>query len=816
MKRPLFLGWYYNEALHGLLEIWKNYILFFGRFFSLRELAVTILSPWHRDVQVRNWRGFSLQKSLNLFLLNIFSRIIGAVIRIFVIALGLVFVASAIVIGFLLGIFWIGAPLIFVWTFVSSYSGKLPPLAVGGVFVFWILISISAYLEDTAIDPMQMEADDFFKSRIFERIVQRLGAVRKRFAKEILENQAQLEEFLKLHDLTLNDYQKIIQWEIGRMQTKAQQKKFWQWENLRRITPIGMQWRYGFTVNLDRYSKDLSQADYSEYSKARLVGRNEEYEVLNLILQRPDQNCALVVGNSGVGKTTLIHELARRIRSNEEIGAGQNSRILSLDLGRAISDAINRGHDVENFLRVLFFEAAYAGNVILVIEHLEHFLGKDGSAFHPDISVVLSEYLNLPQFQIIATSTQKEYHQMIEKEDQIVKYFEVIEMREPSEEESIAILLLQLEKYESKKILFTYQAIKAVVRDSGRYNWQSPLPERAIDLAMDTLMFWEKKSDEQFITEKTVADYLSLKTGVPHGEIEGDERKKLLNLEEILHRQIIGQEEAVRQVAESLRRARSGIANSQKPVGSFLFLGPTGVGKTETAKALAKAYFGSEESMIRLDMSEFQTPSSIDRLLGSSHLGQVGRLVSQIKDKPYSLLLLDEIEKAYPEILDVFLQILDEGYVTDAFGEKINFRNAIIIATSNAGAALIKKMVEENRSADEIKKAVIDHAVENNIFRVEFLNRFEGVIFFKPLSGSELASVAGLELKKFARRLKKEKNIEVEFGSGVLNKVIEKGYDPIFGARSVNRYIKDSVEDIVARKIIAGEVAKGEKVLIDF
>jgi ATP-dependent Clp protease ATP-binding subunit ClpB len=219
--------------------------------------------------------------------------------------------------------------------------------------------------------------------------------------------------------------------------------------------------------------------------------------------------------------------------------------------------------------------------------------------------------------------------------------------------------------------------------------------------------------------------------------------------------------------------------------------------------------------MIRLDMSEFQTPSSIDRLIGSSQLNQQGRLTNQIKDNPYTLLLLDEIEKAYPEILDIFLQILDEGFVTDAFGERINFRNCIIIATSNAGSPLIKNMVEENRPPEEIRQAVIDFAVQNNIFRVEFLNRFSGVIFFRPLNDMELKSVVRLLLKKFSRRLSKEKNIDVSFGESVVESLIEKGYNPIFGARSLDRYVEHTIEDLVATKIISGEVGRGEKIIID-
>lgn len=810
-SRPNFAYWYYNESIHELFEIWKNFLFFFWRYFSILELIKTLLSPWRRDVSGQNWRGFHPIKTLELFLENIFSRLIGAMVRLVVIVFGLG-ISFIIFLGGIVVIFlWIGAPLVLLFIFAFSYKNPINLLYAAGLFFSWIAISANCYLRNTKKSLLGMELNELLKQSVFERISNRLGISRKRFPDQIISSQKLINDFLKLRNLTTNDFERIVDWETTFSQKKEDAKKFWLWENLKKIPPIGMQWRYGYTVNLDRYCSDLSKIDFSEYAHAKLIGRNEEYEVLKLILERPDENCALIVGNSGIGKKTLIHSLARNLRLRKEKGL-ENVRILLLDLGRAISETINRGEDVENFLRTIFYEASYAGNVILAIEHIEHFLGKEQSTFHPDISVVLSEFLHIPTFQIIATSTAKEYHDLIEKHDQVTKYFEVIEMREPSEDETISILLAQLKKYENKRVLFTYKALETIIVDSGKYKWEFPLPERALDLAMDTLMFWEKKSDEQFVTEKTVADYFTLKTGIQHGEIGETEQKKLLNLEENLHRQVIGQEEAVRQVSEALRRARSGIGNSLKPIGSFLFLGPTGVGKTETAKALAKTYFGDESKMIRLDMSEFQTPSSIDRLLGSTNLNQQGRLVTQIKDNPFSLLLLDEIEKAYPELLDIFLQILDEGFVTDAFGEKINFRNSIIIATSNAGAALIKKMVDQKNTPEEIKQAVIDYSIENNIFRTEFLNRFDGVIFFRPLKEKELVSVVRLQLQKFSRRLAKEKNIEIEFSDSVIENIIKKGYNPIFGARSLNRYIEDEVESMVAKKIISGESKNGEKI----
>lgn len=810
-KRPNFLHWYYNEAVHGIFEIWKNFLVFAWQHFSIQEMLLTLLSPWRRDVEMKSWRGFQPGKYLELIMGNLLSRFIGAIVRLFVLSVGIATFLFVFVFGIEVAILWIAAPLVFAIVGLYSYNGTLSPVWGISFTAAWAVGAILLYFYATRIPVFNMAVKDILKSSVLERIAGRLGFSRKRFPQEILESNEKLQEFLKLQGISMQEYRQIFKYELSKLKEAKDSGKFWLSSNLSRVAPIGAQWRYGFTARLDRYSQDLTRWDNSEYKHSKLIGRAEEFEILKMIMTRPDQNCALLVGSAGIGKKTLLHELARSIRERQEAEL-KNQRILLLDLGRAISDALNRGDDVENFLRMLFYEACFAGNVILLIEHLEFFLGSDGSSIHPDISPVLNEFLNVPTFQIIGLSTPKEYHQLIESHENIVKYFEVIEMREPSEDESIEILLAQMRKYEKGRILFTYKALKKIVAESGRLNWKFPLPERAIDLAMDTLMFWEKKSEEQFITDKTVDDYLSLKTGIKHGEIETEERSKLLNLEERLHQLVIGQDEAVKQVSEALRRARSGIGNSDKPVGSFLFLGPTGVGKTETAKALAKTYFGDDKHLVRLDMSEFKSPSSIDRLLGSSQLGQQGRLTNMIKDNPYCLLLLDEIEKAYPEILDIFLQILDEGYVTDAFGERINFRNTLIIATSNAGAPLIKRMVEEKRAQEEIKQAVIDWAIENNVFRTEFLNRYDGVVFFRPLNENELSSVVRLQLGKLVRRLNSEKNIEIEFDDEVIGKIIQKGYDPIFGARSLNRFIEDEIEGLIAKKIIAGEVFNGQAI----
>ncbi len=813
--RQNIFAWFYEGGLHGLLELEKRYIAFLWRFFSIGEMAATLFYPWHRDVTPKSWRGIHPIRALETLAENIISRFVGATVRFLVLTSGLIMVSLALLLSLSFLISWIAFPFLIIGAIIIIFLNRQLLFPVVGVEFIYFLIIFWSYRNATRIKMSELSHHDLFTRPIFQRIAERMGLSVADIPRELLESEQLFGQYLKKYGISYEDFIEIVSYECNIVDKKKEKKDFWSEENLARIMPIGMQWRYGYTVNLDHYVTDLSLGDPTEYRDSKLIGRHDEKKIVSMILQRPDQNCALLVGAAGVGKKTLIHSLGRQIRQRELDGYFAHKRLLLLDIGSAISDCLSRGEDVENMLRNIFTEVAYAGNIILVIEHIEHYLGKQENIFHPDISLVLNEFLGIYSFQLIATSTPHEYHTLIEKQESIAKYFQVVELREPTQEETMQILLEKMSWHESEKVLFTWPALKTIIQDAEKYNWRDPMPERALDLAMEVLTAWQGKQNSKYITPETINEYLTLKTGVPHGELGAGERKKLLNLEESLHRHVIGQEEAINQIAQALRRVRSGIGDEKKPIGSFLFLGPTGVGKTESAKALARAYFGGEENMIRLDMSEYQNPASIDRLIGNANLNQPGLLISKAKENPYTLLLLDEVEKAYPSVLDLFLQILDEGFVTDAFGEKINFRNMIIIATSNAGAPLIKDLVVKGETAKDIKQKIIDHVVEQGIFRLELLNRFDGVIFFRPLNDGELRSVTKLILQKLARRLETEKNIMVNFSDSVVENVIANGYNPMFGARSLNRYVENTVEDLIARKIIEGGIKRGEKFSIE-
>lgn len=782
-----------------------NALRFTALHFSLLPLLQTLFFPWKRDVSFRAWRGFHPLKFFGLAFNNIFSRFWGAMVRLVVLMFGVLIFCVVFLFGGMFFLLFCFGPLLLGSSVVLYIFSSSLGFWFSLFGFFGCLIAFLGYvMREKDIVPV-FDIRVLRRKSFFKRILARLGLHHVETAH--LENDASFSEFLQKNTLERTLFEKAVLIEWAAAVKRSRKKKFWLWDNLKKTRPIGKGWCYAYTPKLDQYVVDLSSHDPTEYREMELVGRREEFSVTALVLKRPVENNVVIVGDPGIGKKTLVHYFGRSLRENvfrgDRLG---DARLLLFDIGAAISDAVGHGQDPEYFLRTLFLEAAYAGNVILVIENIDtHF---SGNGMHSYLPSLFTEFLQLPTFRVIATASTNQYHELIKKEAQAFKFFETVYIREPNEAETFDILLHFFEESERQNVVFTIQGLEAIIAFASRYHWETPFPERAIDLAQEILLYWQG-TDDQYITPGVAHAFFSLKTGASTGAAEGEEREKLLHLEELLHERVIGQTEAVREVAEAMRKARVGFSDPKRPLGSFIFFGPSGVGKTETAKAFAESYFGDEKKMIRFDMSEFQTPQSIDRMIGSRITNVQGELVNAAKEKPFSILLLDEIEKAYPRVLDLFLQILDEGYVTDGFGEKVSFRNMIIIATSNAGAPLIKSLVAEQASMVEIRKQVLDHIIEKNIFRLEFLSRFNGLIFFEPLKQTELEAVAMLKLQHFADRLKKEKNITVVFDSDVASLVVERGFEAEFGTRSLNRFIENAIEDVMVKKIIAGEVTEG-------
>ena len=612
--------------------------------------------------------------------------------------------------------------------------------------------------------------------------------------------------------LKKEDIVNVVQWYL-KLKSKAKKVPFWQKKTFG--PAIGRGWSYGYSNVLNYFAYDLTDV-IENAGEISLYGRQDSLTEMERILSKTSENNVLLIGDKGIGKKTLVYALIQKISKSEAMKPLINRRIFQLDVGALISGAGQKGV-LEARLTSVLNEVARVGNAIIFVEDFHNLTSSHGEVGQINAAEIIHPYLK-GNIQIIGTTNLKNYHMDIEANPGIKDSFEKIEVAEPNQDETREILEEKITLIEYKyKVFFTYQDLQEIIRLADRYIKDKPMPIKAIDLS-DEVAVKVSQSGQKIIDIKVVDEIVTQKTKVPVSEPEGGEKEKLLHLEDFLHERIINQKEAIDAIANAMRRARSGLVSKDRPVGSFLFLGPTGVGKTETAKALAQAYFGSDKNMIRLDMSEFQEQSSVERLLGTPPKagaeGTKGELVDQVKDNPFSLVLVDEIEKAHPQILTLFLQVLDEGYLGSATGEKIDFKNTIIICTSNAGSELIRKSLQSGISGDDLKKQLLEYLQSEGIFKPEFLNRFDGVIAFHPLNSEQIKEVAKLMLKQLSGQMK-EKEITLEFTDAAINKLAQIGFDPVYGARPMRRTIQEKIEDSLAKKLISGEIKRGDKVLLD-
>jgi len=610
-------------------------------------------------------------------------------------------------------------------------------------------------------------------------------------------------------NLKTADIENLTWWLESIKERIAERKRFWERKNLIKRGSLAKAWSSGYTITLDRFGIDYS-AVVQKSGFPEEIGHLKEIKAVERILAGTGLNNCLLIGEPGVGKKSMILGLAQRSVLGESLPEVNFKRVIQLDLSSMVAQTETLA-EVETILDDMFKEAITAGNVILVIDEFHNFIGGKERPGVIDISGIISPYLNLPQFQIVGITTFAGLHKYIEQNSSLLSLFEKVEVEEMLAKETLMILENMVFVLERKyKKFISFPVLREIVSLADKY-FPIPFPKSAMDL-LDEVMVYVSSLPDKIILPKHVANVVSGKTEIPVGEVEDKERVVLLNLEDLLHERIINQNEAVREVSTALRRARAQVTVRKGPMGAFLFLGPTGVGKTETAKALAQVYFGSEERMVRLDMSEFQAAADIPRLLGSP--GEEGLLTTQIRENPFSLLLLDEIEKAHPNILNLFLQVLDEGFVTDGLGRKIDFKHCIIIATSNAGYQIILKAIEEKKEWIGVKREMLDYLFEEGIFRPEFINRFDAMVVFHPLSKDNLLGIAELLLQKLKRNLE-EKNIEFVITLPLKEKIVELGYNPMFGAREMRRAIQDNVENVFASAILSGELDRGDRVEID-
>ncbi len=635
------------------------------------------------------------------------------------------------------------------------------------------------------------------------------------------------------------------------------------------------------TPTLDGLARDLT-ALARDSKLDPVIGRANEIERVIQVLSRRTKNNPVLIGEPGVGKTAIAEGLAQRIVSNEIPETLRNKRVMVLDMGTVVAGTKYRG-EFEDRLKKIMDEIRNAGNVILFIDELHTLIGAGGAEGAIDASNILKPALARGELQCIGATTLDEYRKHIEKDAALERRFQPIKVDQPTADEAVLILYGLRDRYEAHhRVKITDQAVVAAVRLSDRYITDRFLPDKAIDLIDEAAsrvrlrtytappnlkeleqkleelrsekdsaiqeqdfetaaalrdqeqhlrddlenrrMEWQQRQDSHdvAVTEDDIADIVASWTGVPVKKLAEAESSRLLNMEQLLHQRVVGQEEATSAVARAIRRARAGLKDPKRPIGSFIFLGPTGVGKTELARALAEVMFGDEDAMIRIDMSEYMERHTTSRLVGSppGYVGyeEGGQLTERVRRKPYSVVLLDEVEKAHPEVFNVLLQVLDDGRLTDGKGRTVDFRNTVIIMTSNVGAQEIKKggplgfTSGQDTAYGDMKGRVMDELKKT--FRPEFLNRVDDLIVFHPLSEGDISQIVDLLADDLKKRLD-EYGLHFTLTSEAKAFLAKEGFDPQYGARPLKRAMQRHIEDRLSEALLSGEIQRGDDVNID-
>ncbi len=637
------------------------------------------------------------------------------------------------------------------------------------------------------------------------------------------------------------------------------------------------------TETLDKFSRNLT--DMAKQNKFDpIVGRDNEIERIIQILSRRTKNNPCLVGDPGVGKTAIVEGLAQKIADGSIPDTLKKKKIVSLDLSAMVAGSKYRGEFEERMKKALD-EVRADGNIILFVDEIHTIIGAGAAEGAIDASNILKPSLARGEIQLIGATTLEEYRKHIEKDAAFERRFQPVRVEEPEEKVAVEMLRALKDKYEMHhKVTISDEALESAVKLSSRYVADRFLPDKAIDLIDEAasrlrlraytapvsvtelekkLAEMEKEKEEsikteefekaaeikkqqgalrvqlkeakqewetahggsdQIVTKEDVAEVVSRWTGIPVQSLREEESQRLLRLEDTLHKRVIGQQEAVKAVAKAVRRGRVGLKDPNRPIGSFLFLGPTGVGKTELSKALAEALFGDENAMIRIDMSEYMEKHSVSRMVGSppGYVGyeEGGQLSEKVRRNPYSVILFDEIEKASPEVFNVLLQVLDDGHITDGQGRKVDFKNTVIIMTSNAGARSIvapKRLgftsaETPEQSYELMKKSVMDEV--KNVFKPEFLNRIDDMIVFHALEKEDILEIVKLMTDMLAKRVQENMGISVSFTDKALEKIAEEGFDKAYGARPLRRAIQSRIEDAFAEEYLQGNFKAGEKVSV--
>jgi ATP-dependent Clp protease ATP-binding subunit ClpC len=729
---------------HDFFLALGNLFVFFPYFFSVDAMVKTLFSPWKNVTSKKKSVGFSFNEWGDQLMFNLISRGIGFTMRLAILT-----------------------------TYLVIQILYIPFALVLTVFYFLLIYP-------------------------FFCIVHALGKSREQRYIEAKQ------KFVSSHLLNQENAAIVDAWFDEWYQKTEYAKRWFELPNLLSIPPLARDWAQGYTPTLDKYAQELSALAMRHHARPMTIGREKEMAQFEQILCKSSDANVLLIGESGVGKTTIIESLAYRIY----IGRGNPllsfKRLLQLDLEKVLAQTQDQKQR-ELLLEELLKEAQSAGNVIIVIFDIDKYLGVGEGRV--DLSTPLSKFLKNENVQVVGVTTPYNFQRYIFPHSNLVAHFGLITVEEMSSQTALTIIMEHAHRFENRyHVTIPYETLKAAVVKSEYFTTTIPFPEKALQLLDDCCVYVRDNLKQSVVTPDIVDTILSQKTHVPT-VLTDDMKTKLLNLESALATNVIGQKDANMQIASAMRRAFLQLGTRKKPLASFLFLGPTGVGKTETAKTLASVFFNNDDALIRFDMSQFQSTSDIPKLIGDEIAGTPGLLISALREKPYGVLLLDEIEKAHPNLLNIFLTLLDEGYITDSLGKTVNCKSLVVIGTSNAGAT---EYFTNPDYVGDIKTFLI----EKRLFSPEFLNRFDGVICFSALDVSVAVQIATSMVTKIAENIQKLHGVVVQVTPQTLQRIVSSHFNPKYGARDLERTLRDEIEDVVAKKLFANEVKAGDTMIM--
>lgn len=806
-----FISWHYTTGLSQYLKRWYFLVSWVVHFFSLTLLLPTLFSPWKRLTDDEDSPGFSFDRYFRQLTFNLISRGIGAIVRLTLLLTGLLVLIPSFLIGLIGLMFWIVIPVIGLPYYLLSDKhhqrlfGKLhlqllqlpTPSQITAIFTSSpgkFVLSRSGVSLDQLLELVD--------ARVKLTIPNAPPSTFQEFIQLLLSAEVWPESALKKHHLNYSDLLYSAVWWDEVYHSYADPTE----DELRfSRSGLGLELLFGYTPQLNKYSTDLSVMQNFTH---HLIGREQVVSQMERILT--SGNSLVLIGEPGVGKRTIVLELARKAMTGELDSQLVYKRFLELDYNFLLSDNLDINQKKAHLSQILS-ESSAAGNVILVIKDLHRLTHPDVEGL--DFTDLFETHLSKRKLKIIAISSQMDFERFLLPNSRLRKHLLPVEAQSVSKDSARLILFDYLFSQEKlHKVFFTIQAVTRILDGSEDYISDTPFPEKSLELSDQVIALCKKKGVTE-ITVDHINEILTEITGISLTHLTSNQKNILLELESRIHSQLIGQDLAVTLIAKSLRARDMGVKNPNRPIGSFIFLGPTGVGKTQTAKTLADIYFGSSDVIIRFDMAEFAGADGFSRLVGARDSNRPGLLPTAIRNRPASLLLLDEIEKSPPEIFNLFLTLLDEGQFTDSYGKKVSCRHLFVIATSNAGAEFIRQQVNLGLGGDQLQTKVLEEIQRSGRFSPEFLNRFDGVIVYQPLSPTDLIQIANLQLTQLATRLKSQ-NIYLQVTPEACEHLAKLGYQPEYGARPMRRLVDLTIGDIIASALLKEDVKSGDSITL--